>query len=284
MALQQRRARGRPRKDGSPTEPSILARALAEAGEEQSGPPGIGANVTDETRLQYLERARIALAAVDEAKLVLKSAAGIFTQVVKDAHAAGATQIKWTLKQLRRAPEEIAAEIAERNKMLVLAKIPVGVQLGLFAGAGETLAEVLDRQAQASAEDAATLAAVQEGQNALHPEPPRQGDAKPAAPVTPSEALPPKPGPDDPGEPEQEDEGEPDEDEDEPEAAKTGNEVLERSPEDASAYKMGQRSFGFGRHFGANPFPAVSSMSNAWARGWKSAEAAKAAAARAPLR
>jgi hypothetical protein len=274
MALQQKRARGRPRKDGAPTEPSVLARALAEAEEEQPTRPGIGDNVTDETRLQYLEQARIALAAVDEAKLVLKSATGIFTQVIKDARAAGATQISWTLKQLRRAPEEIAAEIAERNKMLVLAKIPVGVQLGLFAGAGETLAEVLDRQAQASAGDAVALAAAQTLQNALQADP-----ADPATTVTPSEALPPKPGPDDPSEPDQDDEGEDDEQPDEDE-----DHLLlghERSPEDASAYKMGQRSFGFGRHFGANPFPSIHSMHDAWARGWKSAEAAKAASTRA---
>ena len=117
-----RRGPGRPRKG---------AKTAAAVQEALGAPPGMGGNVSDETRVAFLERGQEALLVLEERKQLLRSARGVFSAIIKDAKSAGAGQIAWALKQMRRDPLDITTEIVERNAMLRVAKIPVGIQLEL---------------------------------------------------------------------------------------------------------------------------------------------------------
>jgi hypothetical protein len=102
-AMRPKRPRGRPRKDGKP--------------------PRQRANATEATRLELLERGRLAFIEAERRKQEYRSAYRIYAQVVKDARRAGATEIAWTLEALRRDPLEVEREISERIRMARLTKI-----------------------------------------------------------------------------------------------------------------------------------------------------------------
>jgi hypothetical protein len=111
---------GRPRKGGLPAG----ARAAA-AADHRAG------NASDAARLAYLERGKSAFRAVEAKRAALQSARGVFNAIIKEARKAGAGQVAWVIGQMRRDPMAVAEEIRERNAMLKVAKIPVGVQLEL---------------------------------------------------------------------------------------------------------------------------------------------------------
>jgi hypothetical protein len=275
-----RRGPGRPRNDG--LQPG--SREAAEASER-------GSNVSDATRLEYLERGRSAFLIMEEKRLALQSARGIYSQIIKDARKAGCSQIAWTIRAMRRDPLEIEHEFIERTQMLRVARIPLGVQLGLFPGHGETLEEMSDR-IERGVEDVAQ--ALEKTMERVGPESlaqtveqawAKEDAVKDVSRETlklnwPTEEAPPRPGPDDPSEPdengdEEVPEDEPPEEEEEPmEVAKAGNEILEDGMLNQAAFKQGERNRKLGRTLEANPYKDVSPQHNAWIRGWKAEDAA----------
>ena len=242
-----KRPRGRPRKDGTPPRQASAAPAV----QSDALRRGRGSNVSDETRLEFLERGRLAYLEADRKKQDYQSAYRIYSTIIKEARKCGASEIAWTLEAMRRDPLEVEREIEERIRMARLAEIPIGTQFEMFEATKVQLAMAGD----------AKLADVS---------PPTQISAQAAV----SPPRDPVPGPDD-DEPEDD---EPDDHEGEkeetPQAAKPGNEILEHNDDDANAFLQGQRAFLLGRASNANPYDNSSTMHNAWTRGWKTKEMA----------
>jgi len=234
--LKPKRPRGRPRKNGQQA-----LEGAAEAQERRQRRPVPGSNVTDATRLEYLERGRLAYLEAMRVKEHYQSAWRVYSQLVKDAKKVGASEIAWTLEAMRRDPLEVEREISERVRMAQLVNLPLGFQLNMF---------------EAPAENPPQAAAA--------PAPP---EPKPDIELPPDEEMP----------DEQEEPQEDEEEEASPE--KAGNEILEQSDDDANAFLQGQRAFILQRTFDSNPYNKFHSTHNAWARGWKAKEMAKAAAA-----
>ena len=244
-----KRPRGRPRKDGRPAGSGPVPR------------PPMGSNVSDQTRLEFLERGRMALVQALTKKQEYQSAWRVYSQLVKDAKKIGATEIHWTLEAMRADPLDVQRQMVERVRMAKLANIPIGVQLSLFdeiPTPGTPLEQAIAKVGKTAAQAAQEAWAREDSA--------RQGDANSP------QVSPPKPGPDDdePDEDEEEDEDRPPEEEDEEEGQAAGYERLEQSPEDAQAYVMGQRMQQLGRTLDANPYGPNVTMHNAWIRGWQS--------------
>jgi len=124
-------------------------------------------NVSPETKLDFYNQARIALAAYEKIHDEAKTAQAEYRAVLKKAKAAGVNQdaIKEVLKLRKQEVEDIAIDFADLNEMLVLAGIAVpvkqvspditqySIQMGLFDGKS-VAAHVEDKEWDKSAPSA----------------------------------------------------------------------------------------------------------------------------------
>jgi ribosome modulation factor len=119
----------------------------------------VRANVTEATKGEFLDKCRLSHSEFEDKRKEMQQAQAAYRADLKAAAKAGVSSkaIAETIAISKREPEEVGREFAALNEMLRIAKIPIGVQLGLFAD-GKSIGDKVDadqvaRQAPATADD-----------------------------------------------------------------------------------------------------------------------------------